>query len=94
MAQLLLLSAAQYFILSELLSHNQTLFYHVVINNLEALAPIIYTPVVGEARVLLLHERCLRRIQCLESQWHGTCNSEAHLIPDGSFLPPAGLPEL
>lgn len=41
---------AQYYVLSELLSHNQTLFYHVVINNLEALAPIIYTPVVGEAR--------------------------------------------
>jgi malic enzyme len=39
----------KYFILSELLSHNVTLFYHVVINNLEALAPIIYTPVVGEA---------------------------------------------
>lgn len=39
----------KYFVLSELLSHNQTLFYHVVINNLEALAPIIYTPVVGEA---------------------------------------------
>ena len=27
----------------------QTLFYYVVISHLEELAPIIYTPVVGEA---------------------------------------------
>lgn len=39
----------KYFVLAELASHNQTLFYHVIISNLVALAPIIYTPVVGEA---------------------------------------------
>ena len=35
--------------LAELAARNQTLFYYVVIHNLEELAPIIYTPVVGEA---------------------------------------------
>ena len=39
----------QYKLLSELAGQNQTLFYHVLINNLDELAPIIYTPVVGEA---------------------------------------------
>ena len=39
----------QYKLLSELAGGNQTLFYYVLINNLEELAPIIYKPVVGEA---------------------------------------------
>ena len=59
------MSPGKYFILSELLSHNVTLFYHVVINNLEALAPIIYTPVVGEVGALLDSEqRCCLRLTC------------------------------
>jgi malic enzyme len=39
----------KYLMLAELAARNQTLFYFVVIHNLEELAPIIYTPVVGEA---------------------------------------------
>lgn len=39
----------QYKLLAELAARNQTLFFYVVTNNLDELAPIIYTPVVGEA---------------------------------------------
>jgi len=39
----------KYFVLAEVASHNQTLFYHVLISYLTKLAPIVYTPVVGEA---------------------------------------------
>lgn len=39
----------KYELLAHLAARNQTLFYHVVINNLEELAPIIYTPIVGQA---------------------------------------------
>lgn len=41
--------AQKYLLLAELAARNQTLFFFVVIRNLEELAPIIYTPVVGEA---------------------------------------------
>lgn len=40
---------SKYFVLAEVASHNQTLFYHVVMTYLTKLAPIVYTPVVGEA---------------------------------------------
>ncbi|EFN55561.1 hypothetical protein CHLNCDRAFT_35453 [Chlorella variabilis] len=39
----------RYSILNQLLSSNQTLFYKVVMDNLEYCAPLIYTPTVGEA---------------------------------------------
>lgn len=39
----------RYSILNQLLSSNQTLFYKVVMDNLQYCAPLIYTPTVGEA---------------------------------------------
>eukprot|EP00850_Spirogloea_muscicola_P005680 SM000026S08929 [mRNA] locus=s26:564450:569220:- [translate_table: standard] len=39
----------RYLMLSSLNQTNETLFYHVLINYLEELLPIVYTPTVGEA---------------------------------------------
>ena len=39
----------KFIILNALQSTNEALFYHVIIKNLEQLAPVIYTPTVGEA---------------------------------------------
>ena len=39
----------KYCYLSALRDENETLFYHVVLDNLEEMLPIIYTPTVGEA---------------------------------------------
>ena len=39
----------RYLYLSALQARNERLFYRVVINNIERLLPIIYTPTVGEA---------------------------------------------
>ncbi|KAK9841954.1 hypothetical protein WJX81_000859 [Elliptochloris bilobata] len=40
---------ARYVLLYQLGTHNRALLYYVLINNLEELAPIVYTPIVGEA---------------------------------------------
>lgn len=39
----------KFLIINGLQSTNETLFYYVIIKNLTELAPIIYTPTVGEA---------------------------------------------
>ena len=39
----------KYELLAELSAHNATLFYWVLVHNLVELAPVVYTPVVGEA---------------------------------------------
>ena len=38
---------ARYVLLYQLATHQQTLLYYALINNLEELAPIVYTPTVG-----------------------------------------------
>jgi hypothetical protein len=45
----------QFNILKEILSTNQTLFYKVLIDNIQKLAPIVYTPTVGEACIRFDH---------------------------------------
>jgi len=39
----------RYNILKEIQATNQTLFYKVLIDNINDLAPVVYTPTVGEA---------------------------------------------
>lgn len=39
----------KFVVLNALQSCNEALFYHVIMKNLEELAPVIYTPTVGEA---------------------------------------------
>ena len=42
-------SLAKYELLAQLAATNVSLLYYVLIHNLEQLAPIVYTPTVGEA---------------------------------------------
>lgn len=42
-------SLGKFIVLNALQSCNEALFYHVVMKHLEELAPVIYTPTVGEA---------------------------------------------
>ena len=41
------LGARRYVLLYQLGTHNRALLFYVLINNLEELAPIVYTPIVG-----------------------------------------------
>ena len=45
----------RYVLLYQLATHQQTLLYYVLINNLEELAPIVYTPTVGVMPCLTLN---------------------------------------
>ena len=42
-----MLGARRYVLLYQLGTHNRALLYYVLIHNLEELAPIVYTPIVG-----------------------------------------------
>ena len=39
--------SSRYVLLYQLGTHNRTLLFYVLMNNLEELAPIVYTPIVG-----------------------------------------------
>jgi Malic enzyme, N-terminal domain len=87
----------QFNILKEISSTNQTLFYKVLIDNIEKLAPIVYTPTVGEAckrfdhiyrepsgvYLSAFHNR--GRFRELLSNWPST-NVQIIVVTDGSRI--------
>lgn len=48
-------SISKYTELADLQERNETLFYHMLAENMEALLPIVYTPTVGEASLNFSH---------------------------------------
>ena len=55
----------RYSSLSVIQQYNETLFYRVVMDNIEELLPIIYTPTVGEACIKFSHIFRLSHIKTL-----------------------------